>query len=321
MSESSKASPTVVPPAPVSATRARGFHIPWTKQQKIWAYVFISVPFLYFLIVNFGAMLAAFSYSLQDYNTLSSVHKFVGLKNYIGIFTDKNFIQALRNTFLFALIRVPAVVGISLGVALLLSNIKHFKGFFRMLFFLPFVTSGVAIAWVFKFMYLPNFGIFTELFDFLNIARVDFLGSPKYALLSIAFVTIWSSIGFYTLILLAGLEDIPTEFYEAAEVDGANAWEKFKSITMPLLNRTMVLVVLLCLISSLQTFTVVRMMSADSGFGGPLGSTRTLPILIYREAFFSMNMGRAAAISVVFFLIVLFATLIQRRLISKEVDY
>ncbi len=321
MSQTTKTSPAVITSNQAPTVRTGWFHIPWNKQRKIWAYIFISVPFLYFLIVNFGAMLAAFSYSLQEYSTLSSTHKFIGFANYLGVLTDKNFLQALRNTLMFAIIRVPSLVVFSLGVALLLSSIKRFKGFFRMLFFLPFVTSGVAIAWVFKFMYLPNFGLFTELFDFLNISRIDFLGSPKYALLAIAFVTIWSSIGFYTLIFLAGLEEIPTEFYEAAEVDGANAWQRFWGITMPLLNRTMVLVVLLCLISSLQTFTVVRMMSADGGFGGPLGATRTLPILIYREAFFSMNMGRAAAISVIFFLIVLAATLIQRRLISKEVDY
>ena len=190
-----------------------------------------------------------------------------------------------------------------------------------MLYFIPFVTSGVAIAWVFKFMYLPNFGLFTKVFDFLQVPRIDFLGSPKIALYAIAFVTIWASVGFYTLIFLAGLEDIPTEFYEAAEVDGASSWQRFWAITFPLLDRTLVLVVLLCLISSLQTFTVVRMMSADNGFGGPLGVTRTLPILIYREAFFSMNMGRASAISVIFFLIVLIATFNSTPDYFREVEY
>ncbi len=320
MSQPPTATESIAPSARTSPALHR-FRIPWAKQRKIWAYVFILLPFSYFLIVNFGAMLAAFSYSFQEYNTLSSVHTFVGLDNYIGIFSDKNFMQSLRNTLMFAVIRVPSVVVLSLGIALLLSSIQRLKGFFRMLFFLPFVTSGVAIAWVFKFIYLPNFGIFTKVFDLLRVARIDFLGSPKYALPAIAFVTIWASIGFYTLIFLAGLEDIPQEFYEAAEVDGASPWQRFWAITIPLLNRTLVLVVLLCLISSLQTFTVVRMMSADNGFGGPLGVTRTLPIMIYREAFFSMNMGRASAISVIFFLIVLSATLIQRRVISREVDY
>jgi len=320
MSQPTKTTGVFIPLAQTSRALRERFHIPWNKQRIVWAYVFIAVPFLYFLIVNFGAMLAAFSYSFQEYNTLSSVQKFIGLDNYVSIFTDKDFFQSLRNTLMFAVIRVPVAVAGSLITALLLVNIKRLKGFFRMLFFLPFVTSGVAIAWVFKFMYLPNFGIFTKVFDLLKVPRIDFLGSPQYALYAIAAVTIWASIGFYTLIFLAGLEDIPTEFYEAAEVDGASAWQRFWGITLPLLNRTLVLVVILCLISSLQTFTVVRMMSADNGFGGPLGATRTLPIMIYREAFSSMNMGRAAAISVVFFLIVLAATLIQRRVISSAIS-
>lgn len=321
MSQPTKTTGVSVPLAQTTRALRERLHIPWNKQRIVWAYVFIAVPFLYFLIVNFGAMLAAFSYSFQEYNTLSSVQKFIGFDNYVGIFTDKDFFQSLRNTLMFAVIRVPVAVVGSLITALLLVSIKRLKGFFRMLFFLPFVTSGVAIAWVFKFMYLPNFGIFTKVFDLLQVPRVDFLGSPQYALYAIAAVTVWSSIGFYTLIFLAGLEDIPIEFYEAAEVDGASAWQRFWGITLPLLNRTLVLVVILCLISSLQTFTVVRMMSADNGFGGPLGATRTLPILIYREAFSSMNMGRAAAVSVVFFLIVLTATLIQRRVISREEEY
>jgi multiple sugar transport system permease protein len=314
---------------PASAFPASGFQpdknkkkqIPWAQQRVIWAYVFISIPFLYFVIVNFGAMLAAFSYSFQNYITLSSQRTFNGLANYSAIFSDPEFWEALRNTIAFALIRVPVIVAASLSVALLLGSIKHFKGFFRMLYFLPFVTSGVAISWVFKFMYLPGFGIFTSFFDFLNIPRIAFLDDPKWALIAIVVVTIWASIGFYTLIFLAGLEDIPTEFYEAAMVDGAGAWDRFWHITIPLLNRTFVLVTVLCLISSLQTFTFVRMMSADTGFGGPLGATITLPILIYKEAFFSLNMGRASAISVIFFLIILILSLLQRQVISKEVDY
>jgi len=295
--------------------------IPWATQRKVWAYVFLSVPFLYFLAVNFGAMLAAFSYSFQNYDTLSSVRTFAGLNNYRGLFSEGAFLQSLRNTIMFAVIRVPAVIVLSLGIALLLASIKRCKGFFRMLYFMPFVTSAVAIAWIFRFMYLPNFGLFTAVCDFLSVPRIDFLGNPRTALPSIAATSVWASIGFYTLIFLAGLEDIPIEFYEAAMVDGAGSWQRFRSITVPLLNRTLVLATVLCLISSLQTFTFVRMMSADNGFGGPLGATRTLPIMIYREAFFSMNMGRAAAISVVFFFIVLAASLLQRRILTREADY
>jgi len=294
--------------------------IPWARQRKAWAYVFLALPFTYFIVINFVAMFAAFTYSFQEYNTLSTTQHFIGLENYKTILADPEFLQALKNTLVFAVTRVPVTIILSLVAALLLTAIPRFKAFFRMLFFLPFVTSGVAIAWVFRFMYLPNFGLFTFLFDFLQVKRVDFLGNPQTAIWSIIAVTIWANIGFYTIIFMAGLEDIPREFYEAAEVDGASSWQRFFHITIPLLNRTIVLTTVLCLISSLQTFTLVRMMSKD-GFGGPLGTTRTLPLLIYREAFSSMNMGRAAAISVVFFIVVLVLSLLQRRVLSREVDY
>jgi multiple sugar transport system permease protein len=296
------------------------FSIPWTSQRKVWAYVFISIPFIYFVLVNFVSMLAAFSYSFQEYNTLNAVRHFNWFDNYAQIFAQKDFWQALRNTLYFALLRVPLVIVLSLIVALLLTSIRRFKAFFRTLFFVPFVTSSVAISWVFRYMYLPNFGLFTALCDFLHIERINFLGDPKYALYAILAVAVWSSIGFYTIIFMAGLEDIPQDFYEAAMIDGASSWQRFRFITIPLLNRTLVLTTVLCLISSLQTFTFVRMMSKD-GFGGPLGTTRTIPLLIYREAFSSMSMGRAAAISVIFFLIILILSVVQRKVLTREVDY
>jgi multiple sugar transport system permease protein len=296
------------------------FPIPWAAQRKVWAYVFISLPFLYFVTVNFIAMIAAFSYSFQEYNTLSSVRHFIWFENYQAIFAQKDFWQALKNTLYFAVLRVPLVIFFSLGVALLLTSIRRFKAFFRTLFFIPFVTSSVAISWVFRYMYLPNFGIFTALCDFLKIERINFLGDPKYAIYAILAVAVWASIGFYAIIFMAGLEDIPQDFYEAAEIDGASDWQRFRFITIPLLNRTLVLTTVLCLISSLQTFTFVRMMSKD-GFGGPLGTTRTIPLLIYREAFSSMSMGRAAAISVIFFIIILALSVVQQKVLTREVDY
>jgi multiple sugar transport system permease protein len=290
------------------------------QRKKMWAYIFVALPFAYFLVVNFSAMANSFLFSFQDYMTLRSERSWIGLANYEAVLTDPIFHAALRNTLTFALIRVPILTVLSLGVALMLRSIGRLKGFFRMLYFMPFVTSGVAIAWVFKFLYLPNFGLFTHLFDALGIPRTFFLGDPRTALASIIAVTIWGGLGYYTIIFLAGLEDIPTEFYEAAMVDGASARQRFWYITLPLLNRTIVLVMVLCMISSLQNFTFVRLMSKD-GFGGPLNSTITIPLLIYKEAFFSLQMGRASAIAVVFFIIVLVLTVIQRRLITREVEY
>jgi multiple sugar transport system permease protein len=305
-------------------TRSHGFvltrRLTLSQRKQLWAYIFVALPFTYFVVVNFYAMASSFMYSFQNYMTISTDHSWIGLDNYETVIDNPVFRKALKNTLIFAAVRVPIVTILSLATALMLHNIKRFKGFFRMLYFMPFVTSGVAIAWVFKFLYLPNFGLFTKLFDTLGWQRIYFLGDPRYALASIIAVTIWASLGYYTIIFLAGLEDIPVVFYEAAMVDGANSLRRFRHITLPLLNRTMVLVIVLCLISSLQNFTYVRLMSKD-GFGGPLNSTVTLSLLIYKEAFFSFRMGRASAIAVIFFMIILIVTLIQRRLITREVEY
>lgn len=297
-----------------------GTAISWKQQKIIWAYLFVSLPFLYIFIVDFVAMLVAFSFSLEDFNTMNRSSTFTGLANYVAIFTSKDFFQSLKNTLLFAVYRVPTIIVLALIIAILLKRIRILKGFFRMLFFIPYVTSSVAISWVFRFMYLPNFGIFTPIYDFLKIPRQDPLGTPDTALLAIVVVTIWSSVGLYILLFLAGLEDIPSEYYDASMVDGANPWQRFRYITMPLLNRTIVLNTTLCLVNSLQTFTYVRMLSADNGMGGPLGATRTLPILIYKEAFYSLKMGRASAISFVFFLIILAFSLAQRRIMTRDID-
>ena len=291
-----------------------------SRRRKVWAYIFVALPFLYFLLVNFSAMLTSFLFSFEDYVTISADREFIGLENYEDVLSDPIFGYALRNTLVFAAVRVPVITVLSLGIALMLYNIRRAKGFFRMLYFIPFVTSGVAIAWVFKFLYLPNFGLFTALFDALHWPRLYFLGDPRSALLSIIAVTVWASIGYYALIFLAGLEDIPEEYYEAAMVDGSSAWQRFRHITLPLLNRTLVLVVVLCLIASLQSFTYVRLMSKD-GFGGPLNSTITMSLLIYKEAFFSLSMGRASAIAVIFFAMVLVVTLVQRRMLVREFHY
>lgn len=298
-----------------SVSRARRFSL--ATQRKLWAYAFTLPTFLYYLVVHIGSMLTSFSYSFQEYRTVSSTRSFVGLDNYRYILRDPYFNQALMNTLKFAAVRVPVVVILSLVVALLLTNIRRGKGFFRTIYFIPFVTSGVAVAWVWKFIYLPNLGVLTPALDLLGVPRIYVLGDPKYAFFGITAVTVWTSLGYYALIFLAGLEGIPQAFYDAAKIDGATSWQQLRYVTIPLLNRTVVLIGVLILISSLSMFTIIRTMSPDST-GGPMGTTRTLPIMIYMQAFNSLRMGRASAIAVVFFLIVLIASLIQRRLLTRE---
>ena len=292
----------------------------WSTHRTMWAYFFVLPTFLYFTFGDLWMMFTSFGYSFQKYNLIGTAKTWVGLANYKRALTDPTFIQALINTLKFAAIRGPVVLVLSLLLALLLQNVKRAKGLFRMIYFLPFVTSGVSIAWVWKFIYVPNFGIVTPVLEALGFGRISILGDPRYALYGIIVVAIWSAVGYYGLVFLAGLEEIPVVFYEAAEIDGANSWQKLLNITVPLLNRTVVLTAILLIISSLKTFNIVRMMGA-SGTGGPLGSTRTLPLLIYMTGFGSMHMGRASAIAVLFFFIVLVVTVVQRRLLTKDFEY
>lgn len=287
------------------------------QKKAFWGYVFITLPVVYFLVVFIVPMLQAFYFSVLKYNTLSTVRLFVGLENYRTMLDDEIFGKALWNTIRYTIVRAPGVLLISLITALMLQNITRGKDFLRTLIMLPFMTSGVIMAWIFNYLY-SRIGPITIFLTTLGVERPQLMTNPKTALYAIAIVTIWGSIGYYTLLITVGLDAIPDELYDAAKVDGANSWEIFRHITIPLLNPTIVLVSIIAVTASLKNFDVVRSMT---GTGGPLNSTLTLPLMIYMEAFTRLNMGRASAMTLVFFLFILIITYIQLKLITREVHY
>ncbi len=268
----------------------------------------VSAIFLFFFIPVIAAFLISFTdfdiYTLGDYSTL----RFVGLDNYLNLFKDDLFWTALKNTFYFVIVAGPLSIMISLGAALLLnSKLVRFKAIFRLSYFLPVVTTLVAVAIVWRFIYHHNFGIMNYFIGFFGIDPIDWLGDPFWAMPSIILMAVWKNFGYNMIIFIAGLQNIPEELYEAANIEGANAWQKFKSITIPMLAPTTVFISIITMIGFFQLFAEPYVMTQ----GGPLNSTLSIVQYMYQEGFRWWNMGYSASIAFVLFFIIFIGTLIQ----------
>jgi len=224
----------------------------------------------------------------------------------------------------YGLLGVPAQLILGLTVGLMLHSIKKFRGFFRAVFFAPYVAPAVAVSWVWSLLLSPHLGIVNQVLWYLGIDPQPFMTSPSQALPTVTFVVVWQFLGFHVLLFLAGLESIPRDYYEAAQIDGANRWQTFKNITLPLLNPTIVVSLVMATAAPstgmLQLFTHVMNLKFDDP-GGPLGSTLTVVLYTYQRAFQAYDMGYASAIVVVLFVILLIISLIQIGLTSREVEY
>jgi multiple sugar transport system permease protein len=291
-----------------------------STRQALWAYLFLLVPLAFFLYFRIWPAVQSFDLALRQWNIVEAERPFVGLRNFERLGSDARFWQALRNTGMYALIGVPAQLALGLGTALLLERIKVLRGFFRSVYFIPYVTPVVAAAWVWQWLYSPNFGALNGILDFLGLPTQRFLQDPGQALLAVTAMVVWQNMGFQVVIFLAGLQSIPRVYYEAARIDGAGPGALFRHITLPLLNPTLVFSVVIATISFLQLFAeVVNLNFVDQG--GPLGSTRTIVLYIYQMAFQRFQMGQAAATTVVLFALILAITLLQLKFFSKRVEY
>jgi len=306
-----------------ATTTRRGLSL---RQRRIlWAYAFLFVPLLFFLVIRIYPTLSAFNISLHTWNPLSDQRPFVGLANYQKLWQEmltptSVTRKAFENTLKYVLIGVPLQLALGLGFALLLNSIYRLVSVFRMIYFIPFVTSAVAVAWVWRWLYQPDFGAINLLLSAFHLPTQRFLFDPSQSLLSIVAVVVWQGLGFTIIIFLAGLQQIPDVYYDAARVDGAGRWPLFRHITLPLLNSTIVYLAVLQTIAFLRMFTEVLNMTRQ-GDGGPLNTTTTVVLRIYREGFGSLNMGYASALSVALFIIILAITVIQLRFLQRRFDY
>lgn len=274
----------------------------------------LALIFVFFFIPVVAALVLSFTdfdiYAVGDIRNT----RWVGLRNYTQLLTTPLFWQALRNTFYFALVGGPLSIGVSLAAALLLNQkMVRFKGFFRTVYFAPFVTTLVAVAIVWRYLYHTRYGLLNYGLGAFGVGPIDWLGDPRWAMPAIILMTVWKSFGYNMLIFIAGLQAIPEELYEAARIDGANAWQRFRHVTLPGLAPTLVFVTVITMIGFFQLFVEPYVMT----MGGPLRSTTSVVLLMYEEGFRWWRMGYAAAVAFILFLVILAATLVQLALQRK----
>lgn len=280
------------------------------QKQIVWAWAFLAVPVIFYVLIRFYPTGSAIVLSFQDWNLLKDP-EWVGLDNYAKLFSDPLFWKVFKNTFAYLLLGTPISLVISFAIAYHLDKVRFMHGFLRMLYFLPFMTSTVAMAWVWRWFYQPvPTGLFNGFLAEWGIPQIKFLNSTELALPSILLPAIWAGLGFQVIILMAGLRAIPTSYYEAARIDGVGTWTVLSKITIPLLKPTIVFVVVFSSIGFLRIFdTVFNMTTLNPG--GPLNSTKPLVLMIYQTAFDAYDMGYAAAQTVVLFTILLVVSLAQ----------
>jgi len=290
-------------------------------KKALTAYLFLALPLVFFLCVRLGPMVYMLVMSFTDWGLLRKTVKFIGFENYKILFSDPVFLQALGNTFRYAVFGAPIVIILSLLIALLLDSIPKGKGLFRLIYVLPYITPVVAVSWVWRWMYQPPpLGIINGILGILGLPAGEFLNSPKQALPSILAVNVWVEMGYCTTIFLAGLQTIPKEMSEAAKIDGANDRQVLRRITLPLLMPITFFLMVMEGIQFLRIFTQVYNMSMQA-MGGPLNSTKSAALYIYQKAFTNFEMARAASASVVLFLIIMIVTILQVRFFDKRVNY
>ncbi len=304
-------------------------------------------PYLYLLpalviVAAFRLIPIVMSFVLSFYDwSLSGTGSFIGLANYTAMIKDPVFWQSMGNTFWLVIIQVPASIVFSLFFAVLLNKIKYFKSLFRIVYFMPFVTSLVAVSIIWKLIFNEQTGLMNTFLGYVGISPQGWLSEsrgiflmmfqdlglkfnlprlfhgPSQALFGIIIMTVWKGLGYNTILYLAGLQNISKVYYEAAEMDGASKSRQFWSVTLPLISPTTFYVLLMTTIVSFQTFSQIYLMTDK---GGPLNTTKLIVYYIYEKGFDLLEMGYASAIALTLFVIILGLTILQRRM-EKHVNY
>lgn len=281
------------------------------KPQSRAALLFLAPGMALITLFFILPVIAGFFLSLTDFDlySIGDVRntRVVGAKNYASLLDNPLFWRALTNTLYFSFVGGPLTIAVALAAALLLNaKLARFKALFRTIYFAPVVTTIVGVAIVWKYVYHPRVGLLNRMLDAIGIQGPDWLGDPQWAMPALILLAVWRGFGYATVIFLAGLQNVPEELYEAARIDGAGGWKQFWHVTVPQLGPTFVFVGIITAIGFLQVFAEPYVMTPD---GGPLNSTLTIVMLMYREGFRWWNMGYAAAVAFILFAMVLLATL------------
>ena len=277
-----------------------------------------SLPAAIILFVfTAGPALVAFYLSFFSWSLLNTMH-FVGLSNFSGLLTDVVFWIAVRNSVLFALVVVPIQTAAALTLAVILNQNLPARGFFRLAYYFPSISSSAVITLIFMWIF-NQLGLFNGLLGHFGIPGPDWLGSPHFALPTIMIMNIWTTSGGMMIVFLAGLQAIPATMKEAAAVDGARSWATFRRVTLPLLRNSTFFIVIMGIIGTLQMFDQSYIISGGSG--GPLYSTTTVVLLIYNFIFNYANVGFGAAATVIWFIVILGATVAANKWLGQPVQY
>ena len=284
-------------------------------REAIDCYIFMLPVIIGLLLFYLGPMIASLYFSFTDYDMLSSA-EWIGLENYRDLADDEIFWKSLRVTVMYSAISVPLVLILALCLALLLNQKIGGMTGFRTVYYLPTVMSGVAVATLWKWIFNTDYGVLNLLLDKIGIRGPAWLTDESWAIWALILTSVWT-VGGSMLIFLAGLQSIPADLYEAAEIDGAGAWSRFRNITVPLLSHVTFFNLVLGIIGALQVFTEGWVLTR----GGPNNSTMLLSIYLYRNAFEYLKMGYASALAWVMFLIVLMLTLVVFKSAPMWVHY
>lgn len=274
----------------------------------------VGIPLILFWVIP---NVISLGISFTDWDFMTNDFNFVGLDNYFNLFTQDSFIQALLNTLYFGIGTVVPTIALGLGFALFFR--KKFKGsaIYQLLIFSPWVTPTVAVSIVWSLLYEPQFGAINKVLVFFGIPGLDWLKSSDTAMLAVIIVTVWKLVGWTMLFYIGALEKVPDSLYEAASIDGANSWQKFRYVTLPMVSPTTFFLVVVNIITSVQAYDQIKILTQ----GGPSGSTRTLLYLFFQQAFEQFDMGSATAIAFIILIITILLSVMNKIIGDKWVNY
>ncbi len=296
--------PTYRPPAPLGGRPRR--RSAQDKRDRT-ALLFLAPALIVLGVFVAWPMVSALRLSFTDASGFG-VENWVGFDNYARIFADADILSALFNTVWYLVLFTPPAVAVALGLALAVNNPRlPFRSFFRTAFFVPFIVSLAVSAFAWGYLLDPNVGLLNYWLSSIGIRIGNPLQDPNLAMPVVALVAVWKSFGFYFVIFLAGLQDVPASLYEAARVDGAGPWARFRNVTLPMLSNTLAFVMIFAMIAALQAFDQIYVMTG----GGPFGSTQTIVMEIYESGFRRLELGFASALSYVLLAATLLLSIVQ----------
>jgi len=283
------------------------------RDKRIIPYIFIAPYVVHFLVFISFPVIFSFVLMFHEWNIISPM-EYVGLNNFYRLINDSVFFKSLLNTIIFLVIHIPLQIIVALFFAVMLNQKVRFIGFFRAAYFLPVIVSGVVVTILWQQLYGYETGLLNRILMSAGLDKVSWLVNPHLAMPSIALMATWKNVGLYIVLFLVGLQTVPGHLYESAEIEGANAWQKFYHITLPMINPTLFLVVILSTIGGFSLFIEPYVMTG----GGPLNSTISAVLYIYKQGFFYYHMGYAATLGFFFAGIILLVIVLQKKFVEKE---